>query len=86
MLGGVHYERDFQREGQDFSAHDVPGIIYFEGQSLAETQFRIIRGGAWDALIADEGTPNDTRQFVLLRRGVFHEDAKCHQSSDGEVF
>jgi hypothetical protein len=80
ILVEVHYERDFQGEGKEASTHthDAPGIIYFEAQSVAEAQVRISRGGTLDALIADEGTPNDPRQFVLLRRSQCHEGTNCH--------
>ena len=63
ILVGVHYERDFQVEGKEASTHNpaMPGIIYFEAQSVAEAQVWIISGGALDALIAGEGTPNDPR-------------------------
>jgi hypothetical protein len=81
ILVGVHYEGDFQGEGKEASSthdHDLPGIIYFEGQSVAEAQVRIISGSTLDALIAGEGTPNDPRQFVLLRRGLRHEGTNYH--------
>src|SRR5208282_2808297 len=60
ILVEVHYEGDFESEGEEASIHiqDAPGIICFEGQSVPKAQVRIIRGGALNALIAGEGTPN----------------------------
>jgi hypothetical protein len=88
ILVRVHHEGDFQGEGNEASTqdHDLPRVIYFEGYSVAEAQVRIKGGGTLDALIAGEGTPNDPRQFVLLRRGLRHEGTNCHYSPDGEVF
>jgi len=74
------------RDGKDRGTEDAASVVDFEGQSVAKAQLRIIRGGAWDALIADEGTTNDSGQIVFLRRGLSHEGANCHQSPDGEVF
>jgi hypothetical protein len=92
VLGGVqilvvvHYERDFYGEGPKGSIHDTPSIIYFEGQSIAGAQFRIIRGSTWDALIADERTPKGPRQFILLRCGLRRKGTNCQHSPDGKVF
>src|ERR1700733_8345974 len=86
LLDGVHHKWDFERKRPKRRLDEMPGIIYFEAQSLAEGQVRIGSGRALDALIADKSTSNYARQFVLLRRGVGHEGNNCHQDSDGEVF
>jgi len=84
VLIGVYYERDLQGEGQELVTHDAPGIIYLEGQSLAEAQVRIIRGGTLDALIADEGTPKDARR-VFLVAVADQSDGQGRQILEGDL-
>ena len=84
ILDGVHHERDLQREGPEACIHDPPGIIYFEGQSIAGMQVRIIRRGTWDALIADEGTPKDARR-VFLVAVADQSDGQGRQILEGDL-
>ena len=44
VLIGVTTNGTSRADGPEFNTHDPPGIIHFEGQSLAEMQVRIVRG------------------------------------------
>jgi hypothetical protein len=75
VLVDVPEHGNLKRQGQELPAHDLAGDVPFGGKTIAETQ-EIIRGGArrYD-LIADEGSPNDAGELVLLRFRVSDEDA-----------
>jgi hypothetical protein len=66
---------NLDRQSQELLSHDAPGDVPFDGQTVAETQ-EVIRGRTrrYD-LIADEGSPDDSGEFVLLRFRVSEKDA-----------
>src|ERR1700726_1197171 len=84
---GIVHEWDLHLEIPKWSLDKTAGVIYFEGETIAEAQLGIIRGSAYDALIADEGTSKRSRQFVFLRCVLrSRKSTNCQHRPDDEMF
>src|ERR1700746_1644156 len=71
VLIGVEYDGHFEQDGKQLSTHHATGVVPFEAQPVAETQFVVGGRTASDGLIADEGPPYKAGQFVLFLRYSF---------------
>src|ERR1700726_98545 len=84
---GIVHEWDLHFEIPKRPLDKTAGIIYFEGETIAEAQLGIIRGSTDDALIADEGTSKRSRQFVFLRCVLrSRKSTNCQHCPDDEMF
>src|ERR1022692_2529935 len=65
----IEYRGHFSRNRIDGSAEKPPGIVDFEGESLAGADKGIEIGRARNALVADDRAANNAGQFVFLVLG-----------------
>src|ERR1700756_1564294 len=75
VLVGVEYEGHFEQDGEQSCIHHATGVVPFEAQPVAETQFVVGDRTSSNGLIGDEGPPCKAGQFVLLRYGFGDNDA-----------